>query len=154
MPPKTPPDAPQAPVSPVVSKPAPMSLLNTFCLAIKQHEGFYAPGENSEYPTGTPSWRNNNPGNCRCSPVGYLAIYEPVTCSPSNFAVFKDYATGWLYLTNLVKEKINKNPNETILQFFENYSPVSDGNNPTNYAAIVAKACGLTVDTSVSRIIA
>ena len=152
--PMTTPITPEAPVVPPKPVIAPVPLLTTFCLAIKQHEGFYMPGELAEYPEGTPSYRNNNPGNCKFSPVGYLPIYEPVKESASGFAIFKDYATGWLYLQNLVKEKISANPNETILQFFENYAPVSDGNNPPVYSADVAAACKLTINTKVGVVLA
>ena len=44
------------------------SLLGKFALAIRDYEG--VPGDRN--------YRNNNPGNCRYSSVGYLAKYEPV----------------------------------------------------------------------------
>lgn len=118
--------------------------LHKFCLAIKTHEGWF-PGSRSQ--------RNNNPGNARYSSVGYLPIYGKVGRDKDNFAIFKDYATGWLYLNNLVKEKIKKNPSWNFYQFFSNYAPDSDGNNSKNYAEIVANKVGVSPHTILSTIL-
>jgi hypothetical protein len=131
------------PIMPVEAPPANAPTLTTFCTAIRDNEG--SPGERN--------YRNNNPGNCRYSPVGYLPIYGIVTRDPDNFAIFETYALGWLYLENLVKEKFEKNPNETIYQFFENYAPVSDGNDPVKYAAFVATRCDVDSSFIVKNIL-
>ncbi len=110
-------------------KAAPHSQIEGFCLAIRDYEG--KPGDRN--------YRNNNPGNCRYSSVGYLPIYEPVGKDDKNFAVFKDYATGWLYLKNLVRYKVAKNPEQNILLFMQSYAPRSDGNDPNEYALFIAK---------------
>lgn len=114
-----------------VNQPPPTNLVNAMCLAIQKHEGWYI---------GSRSQRNNNPGNCRHSFVGYLPIYEPVGRDDQNFAIFKDYQTGFLYLRNLIRAKASKNPGYTLYQFFSEYAPDSDGNNSRQYAEIVAKA--------------
>jgi hypothetical protein len=142
--PSTPFPAPApAPVPPTVP-PTHEGKLETFCLAIRTHEGWF-PGSRSQ--------NNNNPGNCRYSSQGYLDIYKPVLKDAQNFARFKDYATGWLYLKNLVKVKINVAPNQTIQQFFNSYAPSSDGNDPVRYAQVVAAACGLKPTDPVSKIL-
>lgn len=124
--PKTPNPAPNAKSDP----------LTVFCTAIKTMEG------------ANPA--NNNPGNCRCSPVGYLPKYGKVTCNPHNFAVFPTYALGWDYLKNLVHYRILTHPDWTFIDFFNVYAPSSDANDPTHYANVVAKACGVPVDNTVS----
>jgi hypothetical protein len=133
------------PTEPTVSTPPPAtSRLDAFCAAIKAHEGWFP---------GSRSFRNNNPGNCRYSSVGYLDIYKPVLKDAQGFAVFKDYATGWLYLQNLIREKIKAHPQWTLLQFFNNYAPAGDNNDPTAYANAVAKAVGLTSADLISKIL-
>ena len=121
----------------------PNNLLNTFCLEIKRHEGWFF---------GSRSQRNNNPGNCRYSSVGYLPIYGKVGKDDKNFAIFKDYETGYLYLKNLVKHKVNKNPSWNFYQFFEVYAP-SFENDSKRYAEIVAKSCGVSPTTTLSKIL-
>ncbi len=106
------------------------NLLNAMCLAIQKHEGW-----NLLPPSR--SVRNNSPGNVRFSPVGYLPIYEPVGKDADNFAIFKDYATGFLYLKNLILEKAQKLPSDNLFDFFNVYAPKSDGNDPIAYAEAV-----------------
>lgn len=120
------------------------SSLDKFCLAIRDFEG--VPGD--------ANYINNNPGNCRYNEDGYLAKYEPVTKSPSGFAVFPSYAIGWMYLENLISQKIENHPNWTILQFFEDYAPASDNNSPTTYAGFVAKRLGVDSNYQIKNILA
>jgi hypothetical protein len=124
--------------------------LEVMCTAIRDNEG--NPGDLN--------YRNNNPGNCRYNPSGYLPIYGLVEKDPNNFAIFKDYATGWLYLENLVKEKLEAFPDFTILQFFSGvpgkwagYAPAADKNDPLNYATFVAKRMGVGTDYQLKNII-
>jgi hypothetical protein len=125
-------------------KPA-QKLLQTFCLAIKEHEGWYP---------GSRSYRNNNPGNAKFSTVGYLKIYQPVKEEKDGpFAVFKDYATGYLYLQNLVKHKVKKNPTWDFYDFFAVYAPDEDSNNSRQYAEVVAKRCNVSPTTKLSTIL-
>lgn len=124
---------PEAPKQPVVPLSYPRATLDTFCTCIRDYEG--KPGDRN--------YRNNNPGNCRYSAVGYLKIYQPVLRDKDNFAVFRDYATGWLYLENLVKYKIHQNPNQSVLDFFKGYSPKDDGNDPVLYSKYVAAHMGV-----------
>lgn len=119
------------------------SLVN-FCLAIQDHEGYYI---------GSRSYRNKNPGNCKFSSVGYAPKYGTVLKDTDNFAIFKDYETGFLYLKNLVLSKIAKNPNQTILEFFRTYAPATDNNEPDMYAQVVASKIGATVDSQMKNIV-
>jgi len=128
-----------APVSRVTPPPAPTSMLEEFCTAIRDYEG--KPGDLN--------YMLNNPGDCRPSPDGYLAKYEPVEIIDTNtnphylfhkgsFAKFPSYAIGWEYLVNLVSHTIFMHPNWTFVDFFNHYAPSSDANNPNAYAAYVA----------------
>jgi hypothetical protein len=144
----TPITPPAPPISPVVTPapaPAPSvpptATLTALCTAIRNFEG--KPGDRN--------YRNNNPGNCRYSSEGYLPIYQPVLRDKDNFAVFKDYATGFLYLKNLVREKIHQNPDQTLLAFMEVYAPTSDGNDPVAYAANLGKNIGVDYKTFVMK---
>jgi hypothetical protein len=83
-----------------------------FCTGIRDFEGM--PGDLN--------YHNNNPGNCRCSRVGYLPIYGHVKCV-NGFAVFKDYETGWRYLQNHVRAT-RPRVMETIRASTPNLSPI------------------------------
>lgn len=119
------------PVPPTAPLPAKVPL-STFCTKLRDFEG--NPGDQN--------YRNCNPGNFRCSPVGYLPKYGNVRCSPSNFAIFPTYALGWEYLMESVHHRTILHPTWTFYDFFANYSPSSDQNNPKHYAEVVAKGCG------------
>lgn len=120
------------------------TMLERFCHAIEANEG--GPKDASH--------KNCNPGNFRCSPVGYLPKYGKVGCSPGGFAVFSTYQLGWEYLLASIHYRAARHPNWTILQFFDNYSPASDGNNPQVYANFVAKWCGVPVDITLAKLFA
>lgn len=115
------------PEPPPITKPTAStpSMLSRFCDAIALMEG------------ANPA--NNNEGNCRCSPVGYLPMYGHVTCNQHGFAVFPTKALGRLYLENMVHHRAVMHPTWTIYDFFANYAPSTDGNNPKHYAEFVAK---------------
>lgn len=120
-----------------------MNKLDTFCLAIRNYEG--SPGDRN--------YRNNNPGNARYYYGGYLPIYGHVGMDKDGFAVFKDYDTGYLYLKNLVKHKIEVHPDWTISDFFHVYAPTADSNDPDAYAFFVAKRLGVDVTYKISNIL-
>ncbi len=120
--------------------------LNNFCLAIRDHEG--SPGDLN--------YKNNNPGNFRCSSVGYAPKYGNVLCvdtKSGKFAKFPTYELGWLYLQNIVKERIQKYPEWTFIDFFSNYAPSVDDNNPVLYAKFVAFRCGVGTDFRIKNIL-
>lgn len=131
----------ELPVLPLDAPPAPKyspteDMLSVFCLAIRDFEG--KPGD--------ANYKNNNPGNCRYSTIGYLPKYGNVRCSPAGFAIFPTYELGWEYLLNLVHFMAIQHPNWTILDFFNTYAPESDNNPTKRYASFVAKRCGVAVD--------
>lgn len=136
---QTPEMAPQSPVQPV-------SKLGLFCTAIRDFEG--APGDLN--------YVNNNPGNCRCSPIGYLPKYGNVLCvetSSGKFAKFPTYALGWEYLEALVMNWATLHPSWTILDFFTHYAPSSDNNPTIAYAENVAAKCGASSSTTLMELL-
>lgn len=135
-PPIVPASPPEALIRSVEASSTPKPTIVAFCNAIALYEG--GPGDANH--------RNNNPGNCRYNPSGYMPFYGVVGKSPNGFAIFKDWNTGMLYLVNMIKGMIHKRPNETILQFMTRYAPTSDGNNPLKYSQFIAKQ--LSTDTS------
>lgn len=131
--PVMPPEPVKTPVQPPVA-PTKGIILKKFCTAISAYEG--GPGDRNH--------RNCNPGNTRYSSVGYLAIYQPVKRDKDNFAIFKDWDMGFLYLENLIKEKISEHSDWTIQELMSNYAPKADGNNPVAYAKNVSAAVSLS----------
>ena len=125
-----------APIPPQPSLPiAERDLINEFCLAIQEFEGYF-PGSNS--------YRLNNPGNIRAVAGGFLK--------------FPTYAEGFAYLKNYVtractgKHKAYQ-PTYSFLNFFAVYAPASDNNQPTHYAEWVAKKMKLSVNTQIKDLL-
>ena len=124
------------------------NLLEQFALAIKRHEGWFAPC--IKYPRGTISYQNNNPGNLRWSKF-QIGKYK-------NFAVFKTYNDGWqalLYDITLKAEgktKLGLGPNSTLYDFFAIWAPSSNGNKPKQYAEAVAGYLNIKPTTTLAEI--
>ena len=146
--------APDAPKQPATATSTPETMNDTkrptitdFCAGLKEYEGWILPGgkdwSGKVYPKGSRAYQNCSPGNVRYSPVGYLPKYLPVLKDKDGFAKFKDVTTGELYLNEMVKAKIRKNPNQTILQFMEIYAPREDENDPVAYSNFLAKKLGV-----------
>ena len=126
------------------------ALLLKFCMAIQAHEGFFPPG--SKYPTGTRSYRNNNPGNIK---YGEFAKSCGATDKDKDgFAKFESYLDGFNALKALIinaatgKSRIYR-PTMTLPQFFAKYAPSSDNNDPDAYARAVARKLGVDYKTFV-----
>lgn len=151
---ETPSQAPKmAPTEPVTIPTAPspsqspampsVDNVTRFCTCIMNFEG----GPND------PNHLNNNPGDFRCSPVGYLPKYGKVVCNVHGFAVFPTFALGWEYLIESVHYRALAHPTWTILDFFENFAPSSDGNDPLHYATVVAEEMGVGITTSLQELL-
>jgi hypothetical protein len=123
-----------------------MNRIEEWAYAIKKHEGYFK---------GSASYRNNNPGNFRCSSL-VMGELGAVKCS-KNLAVFPDYETGWKALKQfLIYACTNKlrsyKSTMTLLQFYQRYAPSSDNNNPLNYATCVANDLNISVDTQIGTL--
>lgn len=126
-------------VAPKVVEPVPnLTTVRNFALAIQSREGYIAPCK--KYPTGTSSYRNNNPGNCKGI--------------NGKFLKFKTYEDGFAYLIDYI-ERVQRNEHKaypkncTIQQFFNVYAPESDGNLPLSYAKEVCAKVGLQLSSKM-----
>lgn len=141
------------------------SKIDAWCLSIKSEEGFIAPGQNSQYPNGTPAWKNNNPGN--------LEFAHQLNAVPNGrFAKFATYQDGYNALKSMLilactGQSSNYKPDETLFEFYagipipnrynkniEGYSPASDGNDPVQYSKKVASDVGVDwSSTTISQLL-
>jgi hypothetical protein len=131
----------------------PKSRIEDWALAIKAHEGWITPEDkNPKYPTGTASYRNNNPGNFRCYQL-VMGEFGAIGCI-NNLAVFQTYEQGFNSLKQFLiyactNELRNYKSTMSLLDFYKKYAPSSDGNNPMNYATDVARRLGVSIDTKI-----
>lgn len=118
-------------------KPPANNLINTMCLAIQKHEGWYR---------GSRSQRNNNPGN-----LVYVGQPGATKESDGRFAVFATYEAGFEALKKMIlnaatgKSKVYR-PNMNLYEFFGVYAPAFE-NNDRHYAETVAKAMNVNPQT-------
>ena len=141
--PVAPPVSPKLPVSAPQTMDTTNTMLEKFCNAITNFEG----------GSTDPNHINNNPGDFRCSPVGYLPKYGNVKCSKAGFAVFPTFPLGWEYLLESVHYRAVAHPTWTILDFFNNYAPSDDKNDPAHYAEVVAGECGVPVNITLAQLL-
>jgi len=123
--------------------------LEAICEAIATVEGFYV---KSEHPT--VSQRCNNPGNLMY--VGQPgAVPYPVIGTDGKtrkYARFRSVVDGWGGLKRQVQ--LDASRGLTLAEFINKYAPASDLNNPTSYAATVAKRLNVAVTDKLSDVIA
>ena len=91
----------------------------------------------------------NNPGALRYSPYA--------TGEKNGYATFDTYEQGrqaLLFQLTIATDGRSKvyNPEMTLLEFYEKYSPSSDGNNPKQYASFVASYLGVDIDTKIKEL--
>lgn len=126
-------------------------MVDKMALAMQAHEGFFAPS--SEYPQGSVSYRNNNPGNIKYAEQPYTTGQDA-----KGFAMFDTYAHGFEALKLLlIKAAIGYsavyNPDMTLLDFFAVYAPSDDGNSPNIYALDVANGMGVSTSFLISGLL-
>lgn len=146
----------------------PEQLLNVMCAAIKDYEGWAAPGQilnGMKYSQGTPAWQNKNPGNLRC-PMGARGSWNRLaTGSRNNFCVFKDEATGMQAQKNVilsvaggkaasgpyhdaaVEHGLRNTGELTLLQYMIVRDPAADSNDPQKYAKYLGERMGVDYAT-------
>ena len=110
--------------------------------SIEKHEGFFP---------GSRSFRNNNPGNFRCS--SFMIELGAIRCD-DNFSVFQNYEIGFQaliqFLTYAVEGKLRSyKPEMTLYEFYAVYAPSGDGNAPKKYAEAIAKDLGVSAKTKI-----
>jgi hypothetical protein len=96
---------------------------------------------------GSFAWLNNNPGNLTGVAGGPDFGQFPNKFNWHHFLIFPDHDTGFAAIAAFLRQ--GPYPNLSILEAFRKYAPASDGNTPDQYAADVAAAAGVTIDTLV-----
>lgn len=131
-------------------------LLDQWCLAIQNHEGYYLPGEHVQDvgPNGSLSYRNKNPGN-----IKFVGQARAIGKDVKGFCVFATYADGYAELKDMLtrcatgKNGPRYRSDMTLLEFFQVYAPSSDSNNPYSYAYQVAKALKVDINTKIYTLV-
>ena len=92
---------------------------------------------------GSLTWRANNPGALRIS--DFTRRMGAIGVTLNGFAIFPNAEAG--RRANVALLKTDKYQNKTLAQAINIYAPSSDGNNPASYAARLARAMGVSVNT-------
>ena len=92
---------------------------------------------------GSLTWRANNPGALRNS--DFTRRMGAIGVTLNGFAIFPNAEAG--RRANVALLKTDKYQNKTLAQAINIYAPSSDGNNPVSYAARLARAMGVSVNT-------
>jgi hypothetical protein len=124
----------------------PQSILIPFCQAIAIYEGATEPG--------TRPYRNCNPGDLRW-PYGKPYPWGATGIDDAYFLIFPNFQTGFNALVGMVERAASGHsriyrPDMTIVEFFNEFAPSSDNNNPDKYAEWVGEHIG--VDPTVYKI--
>jgi hypothetical protein len=132
------------------------SKIPAWAAAIKKHEGFFAPGQNPNYPNGTRSWKNNSPGNLRYTlySIGLGALSKDA----QNFAIFPSLPVGTAALERLLYDAATGKLAPTYLstmtlrQCMRVYAPAADHNDPDAYAVFIANDMGISPETVIATL--
>lgn len=117
------------------------SLLQTMANAVTNQEG--QPGDRN--------YRNNNPGNLK-PPNGSGAFWPGQTgTDPQGFAIFDSWNDGYNALVGDLGTHIQNNPDQSITDFFAQYSPDETGLSG-EYGANIAAALGVSPDTLLGEL--
>ncbi|SDO51780.1 hypothetical protein SAMN05216360_12527 [Methylobacterium phyllostachyos] len=98
---------------------------------------------------GSRSWRNNNPGNLKDGP--FARAHGAVGVDDKGFARFPSYDAGRKAQESLLFDD-PRYKRLSIKDAIAKYAPAGDGNDPTGYAAQVARAAGVGVDAPLSSL--
>lgn len=106
--------------------------LNIFADGITSHEGYYAPGENPNYPNGTLSFIQNNQGN-----IKYVG-QDKATLGQEGLCIFPDKYIGRSALVKDLGFKLDRFlPNGTIIDIVTQYAPPSENDTESYIESIV-----------------
>lgn len=92
-------------------------------------------------------YRNNNPLNIRISQDNWLGKVSPN--SDGSFEQFSDIKYGYRAAIKTLRSYYTKHGLRTIRQIINRWAPASDGNDPTSYAANVARRAGIPADQPI-----
>ena len=126
-----------------------------WALAIQEKEGYFRPGQNKNYPNGSLSFRNCNPGNLRPRPF-VLDVLRGKK-GEGDFAKWPTYEEGFKALCKFLEyaqaeegQGLAKyDPEMTLLEFYQVYAPKGDGNDPVAYAKFVAQKTGIRITNPI-----
>ena len=123
-----------------------LDFIPTWAAAIAQFEGFNSAGSRPA--------RNHNPGDLK-----FAGQPGAVGQDPKGFAVFPDDATGFQALYNQLAKYVSDFPGYSLLEITAHYlgqpAPRVDlEGDAFTYAAAVASALGVTVDTTLGALAA
>lgn len=123
-----------------------MNRIEEWAKAIQKHEGYFP---------GSASYRNNNPGNFRCSSL-VMGEFGATKCV-NNLAVFPTFEKGFAALKQFLiyacTDQLKSYKKEmTLLEFYSVYAPSADGNSPFNYSTAVAKELGVLINTKIKTL--
>ncbi|MEI7425560.1 MAG: hypothetical protein WCK16_01370 [Candidatus Moraniibacteriota bacterium] len=130
-----------------------MTKIESIATAIKKYEGFFPPS--AQYPKGSKSYRNNNPGNL---------IFTKYTKSlgaikeSEGFSYFSTYETGWKALRQLLFDAfsgklISYKKEMSLLEFFSKYAFIGVGKMNYPYAQFVSSQTGISIETKIGTLL-
>lgn len=111
-------------------------------LGVMKAEGYFLPGVNPDYPEGSLSYKNNNPGNLRYSTLQVNNV--------DNFAVFDSLFIGFIALLYQLELYANGksgivSPDATIEAAFSHYTGLAEGSvDLDNYLSDIETETGLS----------
>jgi len=148
--PQTPPVKIDEPIIPNNAPEAPKQAnLGAFAMAIQNFEGWYSP--NLNYPKGSLSFQNNNPGNIKYTSL--MVELGAIDKDKNNLCIFESYEKGFSALCQFIKmageNKLKRFHDCSIKSFFAVYAEA----NQINYANYVAKQLSVSIETKVAELI-
>lgn len=107
----------------------------------------YTAADGSKYTHvgGSLTWRANNPGALIYKDRGFAIRMGAIGFTSKGVAIFPNAEIGRNACLTVLKR--SEYQAKTLAQAMEKYAPSSDGNNPTSYAARLARAIGVTTNT-------
>ncbi len=104
----------------------------------------------ASYNQSVRGYRNNNPLNLRISSNNWKGKVPASENTDGAFEQFTTMAYGFRAALKNLQSYISKYHCNTIQSIVNKWAPASDGNNPTTYAASVAKTTGYALNATIA----
>ena len=104
----------------------------------------------AEYNQKVRGYRNNNPLNLRISSNNWKGKVPTSENTDGSFEQFTTMPYGFRAALKNLQSYITKYHCNNIQSIINKWAPASDGNNPTNYAASVARTTGYSLTTTIT----
>ncbi len=104
----------------------------------------------SSYNQSVRGYRNNNPLNLRISSNNWKGKVPTAENTDGSFEQFTTMPYGFRAALKNLQAYITKYHCNTIQSIINKWAPASDGNNPTNYAASIARTTGYSLTTTIN----